>query len=136
MSEKRSMLSRREFARRAALASAGGTLVPVGSILGAQTSASTGTSALPEGFPKLSQQSQVEAEARFDAILREYPSRFPDAEKKDLRRLCYAIQPPLDHLRSYAIENGDSPALYLKPIVERERRVVSPQKFLGKTKKP
>ncbi|HUL16786.1 MAG TPA: hypothetical protein VLV88_12365 [Terriglobales bacterium] len=136
MSEKRSKLSRREFAQRAVFASAAGTLAPVGALLGAQTQTSTSASDLPQDFPKLSSQSHAEAEVRFDAILREYPGRFTDAEKKDLRRLCYAIQPPLDRLRSYAIENGDSPALYLKPIAERERRVVSPPKFSGKTKKP
>jgi hypothetical protein len=136
MSEKPSKVSRREFARRAAFVSAAGTLAPVESLLGAQASSSSNNSELPPGFPKLSPQSQAEAEARFEAILREYPSRFSDAEKKDLRRLCYVIQTPLDHLRSDAIENGDSPALYLKPIVERERRVISSPRQTGQTKKP
>jgi hypothetical protein len=126
--EKGFKVSRREFARRAALASAAGTLGPMGSLFGAQTPAASGVSEVPQDFPKLSQQSQTEAEARFNAILLEYPSRFSDAEKKDLRRICYTIQAPLDHLRSYPVENNDSPALYLRPIVERERRLTSPPK--------
>jgi hypothetical protein len=31
-------------------------------------------------------------------------------------------QPPLDRLRAYNIENAVSPALYLKPLVEREKK--------------
>ena len=72
--------------------------------------------------PSLSPESQAEAVARYQAILAVYGSRFSDTQKSDLRRLCFAAQPSLDRLRAYTIENGDGPALYLKPLVEREKK--------------
>jgi hypothetical protein len=89
--------------------------------------------------PSLSTESRAEAEARYQAILGVYGSRFSDAQKSDLRRLCFAAQPPLDHLREYAIENGDGPALYLKPLVEREKKTgpaVIPRAAGSASKKP
>jgi hypothetical protein len=122
MSQKRSSISRREFARRAALASAAGTIAPVSSLLAQQEPPTVKNSPLPPSSPKLSPPSQIEADARFDAILRAYGGRFSDAQRIDLHRLCYVIQQPLDHLREYGIQNGDAPALYLKPLVEREKK--------------
>jgi hypothetical protein len=72
-------------------------------------------------LPKLSPESQVEVDARIQTILSQYGSRFSDEQKADIRRLCAVAQPPLDRLRAYALENGDNPALYLKPLVEREK---------------
>jgi hypothetical protein len=72
-------------------------------------------------MPKLSPESHAEAEARIQSIFSQYGSRFSDAQKADIRRLCALAQPPLDRLRAYALENGDGPALYLKPLVEREK---------------
>ncbi len=80
-------ISRREFARRAAIASAA-SLVP----------------------------------ASVQTILNLYGSRFSDAQKVDLRRLCILAQPPLDRLRAYGVQNGDGPGLYLKPLIEREKK--------------
>jgi hypothetical protein len=121
MSKTPSALSRREFARRAAIASTLGALTPINSLLAEQAPPSATVAQGPPEFTKLSPQSQAEAEARFDAILREYPNRFSDAEKQDLRRLCFVNQQSLDHLRTYSISNGDNPALYLKPLVQREK---------------
>jgi len=69
----------------------------------------------------LSSQSQADAESRFQAILAVYGTRFSDAQKDELRRLCYTAQPMLDQVRAYSITNADGPALYLKPLVEREK---------------
>ena len=55
------------------------------------------------------------------SILTQYGSRFSEEQKTDLRRLCHLAQPPLDRLRAYSVENGVNPALYLKPLVEREK---------------
>jgi hypothetical protein len=70
----------------------------------------------------LSPESQAEVESRIQAILSEYGSRFSDAQKTDLRRLCKEAQPVLDRLRAYPTENGDGPALYLRPLMEREKK--------------
>src|SRR5260370_8499147 len=123
-------LSRREFTRRAALGAASAAVVPLRELVPpgaasapspieapAQTPAQN-----PVAAPKLSPQSQAEADFRFQAILNQYPDRFSEAQKSDLRRLCVALQPSLDHIRAYPISNGDLPALYLKPLVDREKK--------------
>src|SRR3954471_23150666 len=115
-------ISRREFARRAALASAVASIAPA-TALTAESSAPelTAPAQQPANLPKLSPESQAEVEARIHSILTQYGSRFSEEQKADLRRLCAMAQPPLDRLRAYALENGASPALYLKPLVEREK---------------
>ena len=113
-------LSRREFARRAAIASAATFVAPshlpsdcvaAHPLLGQSPDASALT---PEG--------QAEAEARYQTILKLYGSRFSDAQKTDVQRLCISGQQALDRLRAHHLENSDNPALYLKPLVEREKK--------------
>ena len=82
--------------------------------------------------PKLSPEGHAEVEARIQSIFSQYASRFSEAQKADLRRLCNLAQPPLDRLRAYALENGDSPALYFKPLVEREKNPLENTR-VGKT---
>ena len=128
-------MSRREFARRAAIASAVASWAPVGAAASAvpavaaaavapepASSLAAGQAQQPPNLPKLTPEGQAEAEARFQAILARYGTRFSEEQKTDLRRLCTMAQPPLDRLRAYNIENGVSPALYLKPLVEREKK--------------
>jgi hypothetical protein len=147
-------ITRREFAKRAALASAVASVAPATALA---TSASpsnehanveaaapfrgrlsdpSGTDAVsqqqPADLPKLSPESHAEAEARVQTVLAQYGSRFSDAQKADIRRLCFLAQPPLDRLRAYALENGDSSALYLKPLVEREKNPLEHTR-VGKT---
>ena len=134
-------ISRREFARRAALASAVASIAPAAVVtaaampatsLGGQSATHDTTPAAPTvavaqqnpvpGAPKLSVESQSEADARFQTILVMYGARFSDEEKNDLHRLCAVVQPSLDRIRAYKIENGDGTALYLKPGFEREKK--------------
>jgi hypothetical protein len=122
MAEKPSTaITRREFARRAAIASAVATLSPVRAV-DAGSSFPAAPAQQPAGTPKLSPESQAEVDARVQAIFSQYGSRFSEDQKVDIRRLCAVAQPPLDRLRAYAVENGDNPALYLKPLVEREKK--------------
>ena len=144
----RAGISRREFARRAALASApaivvpaiaawspAGSAAPVPEADGIRASATqaaaassaqvpTTPTANPQAaiLPKLSAEGQAEVDARIQSILGQYGSRFSEEQKSDIRRLCTLAQPPLDRLRAYHLENGDGPALYLKPLVEREKK--------------
>ena len=129
--------SRRDFALKAMLGSAA-ALVPAGALRDAEAAALPSTNErlkdalergkrdeaqqLPADAEKLSAQSRAESEARYQAILAQYGSRFSEAQKTDLRRLCYSAQPGLDKLRAYKVENGDGTALYLKPLVEREKK--------------
>src|SRR6266404_2267485 len=132
--------SRREFTRRAALGAATAAVLPLREIVPAATAseppsayATAQTSPQnPPTAPKLSPQSQAEADFRFQAILNQYPDRFSEAQKTDLRRLCVALQPPLDHIRAYPISNGNLPALYLKPLVDRGKKPVAAASASGK----
>jgi hypothetical protein len=115
-------LSRREFARRAALGTAA---VATGSAAwgnAASNLSPAGASAQTTApSAKLSPQSQAEAEARYQTILTLYADRFSEAQKTDLKRLCQVVQEQLDALRAYSVSNSDQPALYLKPMVERAK---------------
>jgi hypothetical protein len=123
-------VSRREFTRRAAFCTAGLLAYPDlhrdaarGAVAAPEPpSASHAPAQIPTGAPKLSPQSQAEADSRYQAIINQYGDRFSDAQKTDLKRLCIFAQPPLDRIRAYAVGNSDLPALYLKPLVDRDKK--------------
>jgi hypothetical protein len=144
-------ITRREFARRTALASAVAAVAPSAAMstpavplnehanvaaadFRGRLSAPSSDSAIPPqaSEPKLSPESHAEVEARVQTILNQYGTRFSDAQKADIRRLCNLAQPPLDRLRAYALENGDGPGLYLKPLLEREKNPLENTR-VGKT---
>ena len=113
-------ISRREFARRAAAASAV-AILPSNALTAGMLSAPSPAQQQPAP-PKLSPEGQAEVNARFQSILSQYGGRLSEEQKSDVRRLCGLAQPPLDNLRKYAAENGDEPALYLKPLLEHEKK--------------
>lgn len=123
-SKKVDAISRREFARRAAIAPAVASLGLAKAL--AAPSDAPGPQAQAEQTTKLSAESRAEVEARVDAINKQYGKRFSKEQHSDIRRLCLQAQPPLERLRAYANENGDSPALYLKPLVERDKKPATP----------
>jgi hypothetical protein len=132
-----SSISRREFAWRAAIVSAA-TMVPADALAVPSPSAVPAITQTPDS-PSLSAEGKAEAEARYQAILAVYSTRFSETQKADLRRLSYEAQEPLDRLRAYPIANGDGPALYLKPLVEREKKTepaVIPHAATAATTKP
>jgi hypothetical protein len=112
-------INRREFARKAALLSA--VMVPAGIAFQGPAAAAT-EEQLPEGAEKLSAEGRVEAEARFQQIMSQYGSRFDSEEQKRVRDGCYSLQGSLDRLRAFHLENSDAPAVYLKPLLEREKK--------------
>ena len=116
-----SAISRREFARRAAFVSAAASLAP-SKFLGPESIAAPLPAQQPANAPKLSPEGQAEVESRIQAIFAQYGNRLSDAQKTDIRRLATEAQPPLDRLRAFATDNGDGPGLYLKPLMERERK--------------
>jgi hypothetical protein len=120
----RTSISRREFTRRAALASAVASFAPASAVKAAVPAPEQ--TQQPPNTPKLSPEGQTEADARLQVILAQYGTRFTEDQKADLKRLCLLAQPPLDRLRAYALDNGDGPALYLKPLVEREKKPKPP----------
>lgn len=118
---KRSGISRRQFARRAAWLSATATMVPAAGVFG-HAARTASPQAPPAPHPNLSPESQAEADARLQQILAQYSSRFSDEEKKSLQQINLTTQQNLDRVRAFPLDNGDGPALYLKPLVEREKR--------------
>jgi len=116
-------LSRREFAQQAAIFSAAAPLAGTG-ILAESTLAQT-PAQQPDNLPKLSPEGQAEADARYQQILGQYGPRFSDSDKNTVRTLCIFLQPALEHVRAYSLLNGDAPALYLKPLVEREKKLTA-----------
>ena len=142
-------LSRREFARRAALGTAA-VIAPAPLVYPERTegtrrvypehAVSEGplldSAQEPPAAAKLSPQSRAEAEARHQAILTQYPDRFSDAQKADLKRLCFVLQPQLDSLRAWTVGNSDQPALYLKPLVEREKKTNAPPNLKAASSQP
>jgi len=119
-----SLISRRQFAQRAAVFSATATLVPAELILPGSASAY-----VPQGTqdtPKLTAQGQVEADSRYQQILNLYSSRLDDAQKADIKKMCDELQPTLEKIRCFTLENANAPALYLKPLVERDKKPKPP----------
>lgn len=110
---KDSKITRRAFARGAALAATAACL-PNQLLGGTQPVAP-----LPQqsGDEKLSAEGQAEADAKIQAIFRKYGDRLSEAQKADIRRLVFEGQKPLETMRKFALENGDQPgnALRLYP---------------------
>jgi len=136
--ENGSVISRREFARRAAFVSAAASFSPA-ELLTRESAAAVAPqlqTPAPSG-PKLSPESQAEMESRVQAVFTQYGSRLSDAQKSDLRRIAADGQAALDRLRAFPTDNGDGPALYLKPLIEREKKPAVPAnaKFAGAPKK-
>jgi hypothetical protein len=116
-----SAISRREFARRAAFVSAAASLAP-SNLLDTESLATPPPAQQPSNAPKLSPESRAEIEARIQSILAQYGSRFSEAQKADIRRLAAEAQPPVERLRAFPMDNGAGPGLYLKPLIEREKK--------------
>jgi hypothetical protein len=114
-------ISRREFARRAAFVSAAASLAPA-NLLTPDSIAAPLTAQQAANTSKLSPESQAEVESRIQAIFAQYGKRLSDPQKADIRRLATEAQPPLERLRAFPTDNGDGPGLYLKPLMERERK--------------
>lgn len=122
-----SAISRREFARRAAFVSAAASLSPAELLARESTASATQPQqTTAPSAPKLSPESQAEMESRLQAVFSQHGSRLSDAQKSDLRRIAADGQAALDRLRAYPTDNGDGAALYLKPLMEREKKPAMP----------
>jgi hypothetical protein len=111
-------LTRREFATTALLTATAATL--------ATATAATSTALPPQSpTPPLPEASQSESAQGLQTILTLYGSRFSDDQKTDLKKICNNTQTSLDRLRAYPTDNSDDPALYLKPLWEREKKPVA-----------
>ena len=114
------IITRREFAQRAAMLSATASLLPA-EVLQARVQAAA-PAQTPQTTPKLSEAGQAEADSRYQQILSLYSDRLDDAQKANIKRMCAELQPSLERVRNFKLENGDAPALYLKPLYERDKK--------------
>jgi acyl transferase domain-containing protein len=114
-------LSRREFARRAAMLSATASLIPT-KVIRPQAPPAAAPPQTAPSQPKLTDAGQAEAESRYQQILSLYSDHLDEAQKANIKRMCDELQPSLERIRKFPLQNGDAPALYLKPLVERDRK--------------
>jgi hypothetical protein len=114
-------LSRREFAQRAALLSATASLIPA-NVIRSDGQSAPPSSQTPQATTKLSNAAQTEADARYQQILSLYSDHLDEAQKANIKKMCAELQPSLERIRNFKLQNGDPPALYLKPLVEREKK--------------
>jgi len=133
---RRGGVSRREFARRTAMATAAAAAWP-GTLLGEAAATAPGTTHIERttSATPLSPSSQAEVDLRVHAILGTYGSRLNNEQKSDVRRLAAETQKSIDKLRSYALDNSDQPATVLKPLMERPARPAG-QSASAPAKKP
>jgi hypothetical protein len=108
--------SRRQFARRAAVASVAVAVAPARTLFPAPSPQ------IPPESPKLTPEGQAEADSRYQQILALYGSRLDDGQKANLKKMCADLQPTLEKIRKFSLENGNAPALFLKPLVERDKK--------------
>lgn len=103
-------LSRREFAKAAALTTAA-VLVPSELMSQEQKPAPEAAKESTTPAPaKLSPESQAEADMAYETLMRKYGKRFTDEQKTDIRRLVNQQQGALDKLRATKVTNSDEPA--------------------------
>ena len=95
-------LSRREFAKAAALTTAA-VLVP--ELLSQEQKPATEAAKPPEA-PKLSPESQAEADTAYETLMRKYGRRFTDEQKAEIKRLVMQQQSSLDKLRAVPVKNS------------------------------
>jgi hypothetical protein len=115
-----SLLSRRQFAHRAAVLSATATIVPAGAIL--PDSAASLALQSATNNPPLSPAAQLEVDSRYQQILSLYGQHLDEAQKANIKKMCVDLQPALEKIRNFRLDNGNAPALFLKPLVERDKR--------------
>jgi nitrous oxide reductase len=104
--ENKSPMSRRAFARSAALAAATVAGLTGGLIGPAQ--------AAPQTDAASSRAGQADVDATVQAILRRYGGRLSDAQKTDIRRLVSEGQKSLQALRAFPLDNADQPGNVLR----------------------
>ena len=120
-SERPAELTRREFARGAALAAAGAVVLP--KLVEGQQAPPPSTSspvATPEKKPpeaqekKLSAAADAELEAKYNRIVGTYGSRLSPEQREEVRHQLRDQVKALESVRAAAIDNSVQPATVLK----------------------
>jgi len=118
-------LTRRDFARTAAMAAATAAIAPSGGALTRHAAAAGNSRALNSASADdAASARQAEIDARVADVFRRYGDRLSAEQKTEVRRLVGELQKSLDKLRAYPLGNGDQPAIVLRvvPDVTEVRR--------------
>src|SRR4051812_39152789 len=114
-------ISRREFAKAAALTTAA-AMIPVEIVAGQQKPDAPKAEEKAPEITKLAPASQAEADLAYETIMRKYGQRFDDEQKRDIKRLAYQQQSGLDKIRAFAVSNDVQPALVFIPYRGEAKR--------------
>jgi len=108
-------LTRRAFARTAAIAAATVAIAP-GVDAGPRPGTGTGFAgdSTRAGADDAVSARQAEIDARVADVFRRYGDRLSAEQKTEVRRLAGELQKGLDKLRAYPLGNGDQPATVLR----------------------
>jgi hypothetical protein len=120
--ESSTAITRRSFARNAALAAATIAVLPAvlpGEAFSQQQKPAPPAAAAPSPAespapPKLSAASQAEIEARVQGVMRQFGDRLSDAQKAEVRRLITLGQKSVEELHAFPLSISDEPATVLK----------------------
>ena len=118
-------LTRRDFARTAAMAAATAAIAPSGGALTRHAAAAGNSRALNSASADdAASARQAEIDARVADVFRRHGDRLSVEQKTEVRRLVGELQKSLDKLRAYPLANGDQPAIVLRvvPDVTEVRR--------------
>lgn len=109
-------ISRRQFARKAALVAAASISAPALLPAAERTVDSIAPSQDQKAPPLkgLTPEQTANVDAKLANILRKYGGRFNDDQKKRLRRILAQQQRLLAPVREFAVKNGDPPASVLR----------------------
>ena len=99
-------ISRRDIARRAAMAAATAACLPAELLAAPPQPAPLAPQQAEE---KLSPESLAEVDAKIQALFRKYGDRLSEAQKADIRRLLTEGQKPLELMRKFPLDNADQP---------------------------
>ena len=107
-------ITRRAFARSAALAAATVAVLPADAFAQQAAPAPPPPAAAAEAPPKLSAAGQAEVEARVQGVMRQFGDRLSGAQKAEVRRLITLGQKSVEELRAFPLSISDEPATVLK----------------------
>lgn len=125
-------LSRREFARRAALAAASSVVLPVTAFAQQEKPANPPATAAPPApeSPPLSADARAEVQSKYESVLRRYGDRLSPEQKSDIHKSLLDAQKGLEEIRTFHLLNSDEPA-----AVFRVYRAPAPAKTRPSTRK-
>lgn len=104
-------VSRRDFARSAALVAATAACLPADLLAAPALSPPPPTRQVDDKLPP---ESQAEVDTKVQAVFSKYGSRLSEAQKADVRRLLTEGQKGLDAMRKFPLDNADQPGNVMK----------------------